>query len=297
MLGTRETFEYVECNECGCLQICEIPDDIARHYPSSYYAFAPSAAQHGLRGWLRRKRNAAAITGDGVVGRLLATLKPYPFADVTRWFRRMGVSKTSRILDVGCGMGELLRDLGEAGFRSLTGVDPFIPRDVAYASGAKVFKATIHDMHGRFDLVVLNHAFEHIPDQFETLQAVASRLAPGGHCLVRVPTVSSYAWEHYREDWVQLDAPRHFFLHSLKSLRLLGERAGLTLQAVEFDSTELQFAGSELYRRDRPWTVGMPGYSRAELRRFRAQARALNAEGRGDQAAFHFTAAPRPASA
>jgi len=179
----------------------------------------------------------------------------------------------------------------------LTGVDPFIPRDVGHASGAKVFKATIHDVHGRFDLVLLNHAFEHIPDQLETLQAVASRLAPGGHCLVRVPTVSSYAWEHYREDWVQLDAPRHFFLHSVESLRRLGERAGLTLQAVEFDSTELQFAGSELHRRDCPWTVGMPGYSRAELRRFRAKARALNAEGRGDQAAFWFTAGPPPTSA
>jgi hypothetical protein len=79
-------------------------------------------------------------------------------------------------------------------------------------------------------------------------------------------------------------------------LRILGERAGLTLEAVEFDSTELQFTGSELYRRDRPLTSGTTSFSRAEIRRFRARARALNAEGRGDQAAFYFTAGPRRAS-
>jgi len=39
---------------------------------------------------------------------------------------------------------------------------------------------------------------------------------PGGWCVIRIPTVSSFAWEHYREQWVQLDAPRHFFLHKVR---------------------------------------------------------------------------------
>jgi SAM-dependent methyltransferase len=295
MFGTRDSFEYFECARCGCLQICEIPDDLARYYPSDYYAFTPPSRREDERSRLRRMREAAVLTRRDLVGRLLAAVGSGRIAEVARWLRRMGTTRTSRILDVGCGAGELLCDLGEAGFTRLTGVDPFIPHELSHPSGAKILKGTIHDVEGTFDVVMLHHALEHIPDQLATLRAVVDRLAPGGYCLVRVPTVSSYAWEHYGVDWVQLDAPRHFFLHSLESLRLLGERAGLTLKAVEFDSTAFQFIGSELYRRDRPLTSGTAGFSRAEVWRFRTRARVLNAARRGDQAAFYFTVGTRRA--
>ena len=36
MFGTRERFTYFECNSCGCLQIAEIPDDLARFYAADY---------------------------------------------------------------------------------------------------------------------------------------------------------------------------------------------------------------------------------------------------------------------
>ncbi len=36
MLGSRESFTYVECARCGCVQIAEIPADLARHYPTDY---------------------------------------------------------------------------------------------------------------------------------------------------------------------------------------------------------------------------------------------------------------------
>src|SRR5262245_52545571 len=40
MFGTRESFEYIECSRCGCIQIADIPDDISRHYPPDYYSFS-----------------------------------------------------------------------------------------------------------------------------------------------------------------------------------------------------------------------------------------------------------------
>ena len=33
LLGTRDTFEYLECGSCGCLQIAEIPDNLLKYYP------------------------------------------------------------------------------------------------------------------------------------------------------------------------------------------------------------------------------------------------------------------------
>jgi SAM-dependent methyltransferase len=49
-------------------------------------------------------------------------------------------------------------------------------------------------------------------------EAAASLLACKGIIVVRIPAVSSYAWERYGVAWMQLDAPRHFFLHSPKSM-------------------------------------------------------------------------------
>jgi len=92
-------------------------------------------------------------------------------------------------------------------------------------------------------------------------------------------------------NWVQLDAPRHFFVHTEKSFQLLARGEGLRVHEVRYDSTEYQFWVSELYARDvaqaavdmtRPQAM----FSKSTLRGFRAQAARLNSEGRGDQAAF-----------
>lgn len=100
---------------------------------------------------------------------------------------------------------------------------------------------------------------------------------------------SSYAWERYRENWVQLDAPRHLFLHSPGSIELLSQSAGLTLSRIEYDSTEFQFTGSERYARGLRMSDPGWSFSGSEIRLFQRQARELNAQGSGDQAAFYFT--------
>ena len=61
------------------------------------------------------------------------------------------------------------------------------------------------------------------PDQ-RTFSAAHDLLNKDGVLLVRVPLSSSWAWEHYRENWVQLDAPRHLYLHSVKSMEVLARQ-------------------------------------------------------------------------
>lgn len=290
MFGLREPFRYFQCDACGCLQIAEIPTEISRFYVPGYYAHQPrqaaaSALLNGLRAW----RDRYAFTGKGAVGKLLFQRFPHYGGEVFRWLQRCGVSSHSRILDVGCGSGMLLIDFGRHGYRHLLGVDPFIASDLEYPRGIRVIKGTLDHLDGSFDLIMFHHSLEHIPDQLATFQAVNRLMAPGGVCLVRIPIASSYAWDHYRENWVQIDAPRHFYLHTSESMRLLGDQTGLDLVDVLHDSTAFQFIGSEMYRQDIPLAVTSKGlFSRAELRRFRRDARTLNAEGRGDSAAFFF---------
>lgn len=307
MFGFRDRFAYFQCCCCGCLQIRDFPENIGKYYPPNYYSFsrpheASTSQAGGARGMARAIRDRYAILGRGIVGRLLYAC--WPNAELRRstagrfpgqGVRVVGLTRRSRILDVGSGSGGLLVQLQAVGFSSLLGIDAFLDAEVEYPGGLRILKRKIHDVTGTWDLIMFHHSFEHMADPQQTLRAAAKLLSPSGTCLIRLPIVSSYAWEHYGVDWVQLDAPRHFFLHSAQSLSHLASNANLEISKIVYDSTSFQFVGSELYRRDiplRPITAAevearAAAFTPAQLDAFEQQAQALNSQGRGDQAAFY----------
>ena len=292
MFGFREVFQYLECDQCGCLQLLNRPHDMGRYYPSSYSAFcmkeASSIVPQRIRHYVRDRRNRGFFDGAGWLDRLLARRYEYPQLEA---FARMRADRHVRILDVGSGSGRLLLDLKELGYQNLLGVDLFIPAPIDYGNGVRIMKAELEDLAGTsWDLIMFHHSFEHMTNPARVLRLTADLLAPSGHCLIRIPLVG-WALEHYGVNWVQLDAPRHLFAHTERSFQLLARGAGLRVHEVRFDSTEFQFWVSELYSRNvAQASVDMAKpqllFSRSTLRRFRALAARLNAEGRGDQAAF-----------
>lgn len=91
-----------------------------------------------------------------------------------------------------------------------------------------------------FDLIILWHVLEHIPDPQSTLHAVARLLRPGGVLLVAVPNVGSPEARWGRDGWFHLDVPRHLVHFDGPTLRNLLKRAGLSLEnsssaALEYD--------------------------------------------------------------
>lgn len=309
MFGSREVFRYFQCKACGCLQIEEIPKNLERFYPPGYYSFNLKAEppKHGaLYRWLQKQRCRTALFGKAY--KLNGLLKPWidlpaeihamsggaPPVDV---LRKCGVNNFSaRFLDVGCGAhSKWLTALAGLGFNNLVGADPFIPSDQQYGN-VRILKRELDDIEGTFDLITLHHSLEHIPDQSKLLAAVRARLAAGGTCLIRIPIVSSFVWEKYGTNWVELDAPRHLYLHSLNSITEIGRAAGLELYDVLYDSLPFEFYGSELYARDiplndprSPWiNPDSDLFTPDEMERFEADAAKVNAGGRGGRAGFYF---------
>lgn len=290
MLGLGGEFRYEQCGSCACVQLDEVPTDLARYYPTDYYAFhSRNRFVTHLRRALRLRRDALVFGRGWQVGRWIKPLLSPAMLSMRGWFERTGTTRSSRILDVGCGSGDAISRLADQGFEHVRGVDPFIDGPVHHRGRLLVQKGTLSDVEGEgdWDLIMFHHSLEHVEDQRGTFTRVAELLAPNGWCLVRVPTVDSDAWEEYRDRWVQLDAPRHLTLHSKTSMARLADAAGLRVDAVVHDSTAFQFEGSELYRRNRPLSdLGKAGLSRSQRRAFAARAAALNLAGRGDQAAF-----------
>ena len=274
MFATGDEFEYRECRTCGCLSLVDPPADMAKYYPNGYYSMVPGSA-----GALRRLRNRVYLS---------------PLSFLVNWhgrsdldaMNRCKLRKGLRLLDVGCGAGHLIGDLRELGYDAV-GVDPFVTQDVPDQFGVRVFRKRLDEVTGSYDVVLFRHSLEHMPRQLDTLRAARRRLASGGVCVVCIP-VLGWAWRHYGPHWCQLDAPRHFFLHTVQSLGKLAEEAGFKVQQVVYDSDEFQFWGSELYRQNRPLNgCTPPGWM--ETMQLRRRAGALNRSHDGDKAQFYLT--------
>ncbi|WP_321906125.1 methyltransferase domain-containing protein [Paraburkholderia tropica] len=85
----------------------------------------------------------------------------------------------------------------------------------------------IDDLTERYDFIMVHHSFEHMAEPKDVLGSLHRILQPTGQLILRIPLVDSHAWRNYGVHWVQLDAPRHFFLHTVRSVQLLCDKAGL----------------------------------------------------------------------
>lgn len=287
MFGYRDVFPYFQCAQCDCLQIESFPENIDKYYADNYYSYQTSPYKNKFKKILAVSRNRYALFGVGIIGKILYAMAPDKRLKI---FSFLSIKETTSILDVGCGAGRLLYALKEAGVKKLLGVDPFNEKDIQYENGLKVQKKEIHEIKSKWDVITFHHSFEHIPNPAETLETVANLLADNGRCVIRIPIVPCYAWEHYGVNWVQLDAPRHFFLHSIKSMNILAAKVGLEIYKVDYDSTALQFKGSELYSKNIPLMAGRSKtsiFSMREKLAFKKHAKELNKNKQGDQAAFY----------
>lgn len=102
MFGTRDEFEYHKCSSCGCLQINQYPENMWKYYPSDYLSFS-EPNQSGLKKFLLKKRDNYALTGNGLLGKLLC--KKFGYPDFYLWYSNAILNKNDFILDVGCGGG------------------------------------------------------------------------------------------------------------------------------------------------------------------------------------------------
>ena len=143
----------------------------------------------------------------------------------------------SRILDVGSGEGTLLTALSAAGYRNLTGIDPFVDALKNNQDGIRVFRRTMGDEDGTYDIVMLHHSLEHMPDPAAAIRHVQRLLDPDGWTLIRMPVAGSYGWRTYREHWLGLEPPRHLAIPSIEGMRRLADQAGFDIESIAFDSS------------------------------------------------------------
>lgn len=207
------SFRVVGCGACG-LAFTETrltDEDFETYYPKTYYAHVTRRPLLGRVGALVDRVRIETIVRHG----------PY------RHIWRRG---PCRLLDVGCGTGDLLAVFAAHGY-DVAGLEPS-PAGAARARecGIEVETGTLADAPWparSFDAVLFNHSLEHIEDPAGAIAQAAALLSPGGLLAVAVPNFGSWHRRVFGASWFQLDLPRHLQHFDRSSLTAMLRAAGL----------------------------------------------------------------------
>ncbi|MFQ5945157.1 MAG: class I SAM-dependent methyltransferase [Anaerolineae bacterium] len=167
------------------------------------------------------------------------------------WSRRLGAVEAlaatpSRLLDVGCGTGELLRRAKKRGWEVIgTEISPYACK-MAETEGLRVSEGELWEAAfpaGSFDVVTCWHVLEHTREPKRLLGEAHRVLRPGGWLLLATPNLNDHFFRAIyplvRGRRVRLfdpgDREIHLFHFSSQTLRALVESAGFTVRTVGCD--------------------------------------------------------------
>jgi SAM-dependent methyltransferase len=268
--GVPGEFSYDRCGDCGTVyqnpQI--IPKDLPRCYPSDYYTHAastaaapgdraPSETRRRLRDAIARARRGEAQSPlDAALGRLLGASRSmrerafYGLLDELIPRRPEG----GRALEIGCGAGHLLALLHRNGWRA-EGVewDAAAADAVRERTGLPVRVgdyARLDLPQQEYDLVVLQHVFEHLPDPGNALRLLGSLVRPKGLLVLIFPNPRGLGARLFGRNWFHWDVPRHLVIAPSRIVARAGSHVHLSLvsRRTVTRPAEVGFVASRAFR-------------------------------------------------
>lgn len=241
---------FSTCSKCSTRVLANPVDDESALYPENYYSISRDPATELSSPPFRLVVMVLARLALWRRRRLLVLIRLVTPLKEARTMLRMleavalALPRTTlpRILDVGTGSGYLPHVLSRSPSVRVLGIDPHMS-DTQAAHSPHLKKSTVDSLpqEEKWDLIVFNHSLEHMHSALDVIAAARDRLAPGGRILIRVPTVSSQAFDAYGADSHVLDPPRHIFVPSRKGLEACTTASGLRVVHQYDDSSSPQF--------------------------------------------------------
>ena len=188
----EETFTVWQCPSCASVHAADEVD------LGHYYAHYPFHAQ----------RISAGM-------RLM-------FAAKLRSLEKLGLVRTHRVLDYGCGGGAFVHFLRERGYEHARGYDPYVSEgEFATPPGAG------------YDAVLSQDVLEHVEDPREHLATLRDLCVPGGLVVVGTPNAAAIDLAQPDEYIHVLHQPYHRHIVAPDTLRTVAATLGLELVQVK----------------------------------------------------------------
>jgi SAM-dependent methyltransferase len=168
-----------------------------------------------------------------------------------------------RILDVGCGLGWILSSLDVGWEKHGIEISKFASNHASQFG--TIHTGTLEDFRGSsFDVVLMNHVIEHLPDPIGALDRVHGLLREGGVLILGTPDFDSGAARRYGERFRLLHDPTHISLFSCDSMHRCLRDRGFKIRQVEYPFFDTAwFSKENLLRMLEDATISPPFYGSA----------------------------------
>lgn len=141
-----------------------------------------------------------------------------------------------RLLDVGCGIGQLLVAARSRGW-DVSGIEF---NDKAAQYGRDIFGLSISsravESYGseneKFDAVTLRHVLEHLEKPHETIASLVKLLKPGGALAVEVPNMAGFYPQILRAWWYGYGVSQHLWHFTPHTIEIIAKLAGCRVTHV-----------------------------------------------------------------
>jgi SAM-dependent methyltransferase len=208
---TGRPFAIVRCERCGVERLDPLPTEaeLDEAYAAAYYE--DRSPDTGASGVLRR------IAWRAEVRPLMPLL-----------------SRGVRVLELGCGTGSFLAQLRQWFDVDATGQErSAAAAEEARRRGIRVIEKALADADlpaKAFDVVIMRHVLEHVPDPRGLLATARRVIADGGALLVTVPVTGGWDQRAFGPSWDGYEIPEHLWLFPRGVLTRLFHDAGFTVQ-------------------------------------------------------------------
>jgi SAM-dependent methyltransferase len=242
----RTEYSLNWCHNCefGRLGGNFTPEAVQAYYDIAYYTHGSvSAASNKATVWERLRCHLAWLADQGV------NFTPM----------ELGAPAERSVCDIGCGSGDNLEALKNAGFH-VVGIEPDAKARSLSVEIAEVFDGTAERLPPQiqardFDIVLMSHVLEHCIDLRATLTNVCSILRPGGSVIIEVPNNAAKGFSTFGAIWPWSDIPRHINFFTERSLSSLLHSYGLEISSVRYAGYFRQFAPDWINTQKEIWAA------------------------------------------
>ena len=205
-------YQILHCNTCE-LSFLDVESSELQEYADTV------EKEHFGEGFVKNDGTWAKFYDQMNCSRVLETLAPFQ------------KDSAKLLLEVGIGSGRLLQKAAASGWQ-VCGVDlsPELAENARRLYNVNVFNGTVEDFaqdnQNTYDVVVMKHVLEHIPDLKSALTAIKLLLKSDGILHIQVPNYQS--WNAKLSGWTSYQ-PYHLYYFTRQSLTHVLKDAGFEI--------------------------------------------------------------------
>ena len=231
-LDRADQFNVIECEGCGLVRTRNLPhqDDLSTWYDQHYARFHSGSSEVAPA---PPANPSPSLLKKWVLGPLKKILRiDYPPFVISH------ISPQGRILEVGCGTGDILLALKEKG-AEVQGIEPHSDlAAIARKRGLVIHNSYFEDWDNfstPFDQIIFSFTLEQIEDPVNALRLSRKYLTPNGKITILCPNLNAITRFLFRGNWFMWHLPYHKYFFSPKTMTKVLDHVGLKAVSLKTD--------------------------------------------------------------